>query len=68
MTQQANKTVSFRITVDSNEDGMEKEIRRCAKAQKILPPRVMNMTKMYSVAVLLAGLTALCGCASGNVY
>jgi len=68
MTQQANKTVSFRITVDSNEDRMEKEIRRYAKAQKVLPPRVMNMAKTCSVAVLLAGLTALSGCASGNGY
>jgi hypothetical protein len=47
---------------------MEKEIRRSAKTQDILLPRVMNMVKMSSVAVLLASLTALCGCSSENAY
>ena len=68
MTQQANKTELFCITVDSNEDGMEKEIRKSAKTHKILPPRVMNMATMCSAAILLAGLIALSGCASGNGY
>jgi hypothetical protein len=47
---------------------MEKEIRRYAKTHKIPFPRVMNMARISSVAVLLATLASLCGCTSGNSY
>lgn len=51
-----------------NEDVMEKEIRRYAETQMIPYPRVMDMSRGGIAAVLLASLTALCGCASGNAY
>lgn len=47
---------------------MEKEIRKNAKAQKSLLPRVMNMARISSLAVLLTTLASLCGCSSGNAY